>query len=101
MAQQAAFKPEWVDGFDGFGDVLWSQTACEIKRDSHRLPDAATDLPVMASPRTPKLLDREGRISRVQQKAVHKRGDLSRLSDRLLAGDMDDLHQRHARQGFA
>src|SRR5687768_7783271 len=92
----AHVEAEGTDGLDRPGDVLRAQAAREEDRRGRGFDDAAADAPVVRAPRPAQLFDGQALVARVEQQRVNVSRYAHGFRERLLAGDVDDLHDRDA-----
>ena len=89
---------EGLDLVDGLADVAGVQAPGQEDWQRGKLDDFAAEAPVVDAAGAAQLLDRQGRISGVEQQGVGVFRGQQRLVDRAFVADMDDLDNFQRRQ---
>ena len=94
----AQIDPERPDTANGRGHVGRREAAGEEDRHRRIVDDAPADLPVVHLAGAAQEPHRRIRAAAVEQQRIDQGGYRQRLGNRLLAGDVDYLHQPQGRQ---
>lgn len=83
---------------DCIGNVGLVQAAGKEEGDRHSFANVTADIPVVCSSGAPQLFDGKTRVARIEENRMNIRRDSDSFINRMLAKDVNDLHDRDAGQ---